>query len=298
MQPAEKGVRQSDPSNLFHQTKPAETVRRNKSPARDFLESQRLRRLTTGLSGGKGMPKLNRRTFVTGAAAVGVVQAINPKRASAQSGGDFRMIVSQGASSDSLNPATATSAQQITIGWALRNNLTEIGPDDQLRPELAESWSSDDAKAWVFNLRRGVTFSNGKPLTPQDVVESINLHRGEDSVSGAKSLLELVESVSVDGNSAVRVILSSPNADFPLSDYHFQICPVGPDGTLDVSGTGTGAYALVEFSPGVTTKLKRNQNYWKPDSAYFETVEILLVTDPGTATTALVAGNVHAHPRS
>ncbi len=60
--------------------------------------------------------------------------------------------------------------------------------DDQLKPipGLAESWTtSDDGKVWTFTLREGVNFSNGDPLTVEDVITSINRFR---EVSGRPSI--------------------------------------------------------------------------------------------------------------
>ncbi|WP_291733195.1 ABC transporter substrate-binding protein [Leisingera sp. F5] len=241
--------------------------------------------------------QIGRRGFLAGSVALaGLSQMPRAAEAQPQKGGTFRLSVNQGGTSDTLNPAEANGSQQIMVGWALRNNLTEIGSDNKLKPELATGWSSDDAKTWVFKLRQGVTFHNGKSLAPEDVIASLNLHRGEESTSGAKALLAGVESISAGGSDTVVFSLSAPNADFPfiLSDYHFQIMPVGADGALDLSGTGTGGYVLESWKPGVKTVLKRNPDYWKEGAANFDTVEVLLISDSGAATTALVTGEIDA----
>ena len=240
---------------------------------------------------------IGRRGFLAGTAAVlGLNGLPLPARAQPQRGGTFIMSVNQGGASDTLNPADASGSQQIVLGWAVRNNLTEIGKDNALQPELAESWSSDDAQTWVFNLRRGVTFHNGKSFGPDDVIASLNLHRGESTTSGGAPLIAAITDIVAEGDAAVRITLDAPNADFPfiLSDYHFQMCPANADGTADVSGVGTGGYVLQDFNPGVRTVLSRNPEYWKEGAAHFDAVEVLLITDPGAATTALVTGEVHA----
>ena len=71
---------------------------------------------------------------------------------------------------------------EIAMSHAHRNYLTEITPDNVVGPELAESWeASDDARIWVLNLRKGVEFHDGKSFTSEDVVDSLNHHRGEDT---------------------------------------------------------------------------------------------------------------------
>jgi len=99
----------------------------------------------------------------------------------------------------------------------LRNNLTEIGPDNQLRGELAEEWeASADAATWTFKLRKGVEFHNGKTVSAEDVVESFRHHMGEDTKSAAKGIIAAVESVEADGKDTVVFKLSGGNADFPF----------------------------------------------------------------------------------
>ena len=107
------------------------------------------------------------------------------------------------------------------------NNLMEIGPDNKVTPELAEGVEpSPDAKVWTFRLRRGVTFSNGKTLDADDVVASINHHRGAQSKSTAKGILAGVTDlrvsqarVAADGKSpmtfAVRFCWQPPTAKRP-----------------------------------------------------------------------------------
>ena len=66
----------------------------------------------------------------------------------------------------------------------LRNNLTEVAASGELVGELAESWEANaDATQWVFNIRKGVEFHNGKTLDSQDVVDSLNHHLGEKPTS-------------------------------------------------------------------------------------------------------------------
>jgi hypothetical protein len=72
-----------------------------------------------------------------------------------------------------------------------RNNfLTEIAADGSLVPELATGWeATPDATEWTFNIREGVQFHSGHILTAEDVVASINHHRGPDSTSAAAPIV-------------------------------------------------------------------------------------------------------------
>ncbi len=145
----------------------------------------------------------------------------------------------------------------------------------------------------VFKLRKGVTFHNGKPVTAEDVVASFTHHRGADSKSAAKSLLEAVTAIKADGAETVIFELASGNADFPYiaSDYHIPILPRKEDGTADwESGIRTGPYVLDKFEPGVSCTLNKNPNYFKSDKGWFDALEFFAIKDVTARTNALNTG--------
>ena len=153
---------------------------------------------------------------------------------------------------------------------------------------------SDGAKTWTFKLRHGVTFSNGKTLDADDVVASINHHRGEQSKSAAKGVLAGISDIRADGKDKVVFTLSSGSADFPtaVTDYHL---PIGPakDGKVDwEAAIGTGGYTLVSHQRGVKMLLKRNPTYWKSGRAWFDEVELINIADLAARMNAMVSGQV------
>ena len=174
--------------------------------------------------------------------------------------------------------------------------LPRFNRTDRSPRNWAESFeSSDDATTWVFNLRPGVEYHNGKSLTPEDVIHSVNRHRGENSPSAVKSLFEPVKDIRKDGNHQVIVELDAPNADFPfvLSDYRLVIMASDAEGNVDITtGNGTGPYAIAEYNAGVRAFFKRNPNYFKADRAHFDEVENLVLVDPNARQTALRTGDV------
>ena len=250
--------------------------------------------------------EISRRRFMTSAIAMGLsvpaatllaekVQAATPKR-----GGLFKIGIGYGATTDSLDPGTFGDYYMLTVGQAARNCLFEINNAEELVGELVESWEvSPDAKTWVLSLRKGVEFHNGKTLTADDVIASIQHHIGGDSTSAAKASLSSITDVKKDGANTVVITLSKGNADFPylMSDYHLGIMPE-KDGKADWrSGVGTGGYIIDSFNPGVKTSLTRNPNYWKSDSAHFDAIEVLAVLDATARTSALSSGSIHAMDR-
>jgi peptide/nickel transport system substrate-binding protein len=246
--------------------------------------------------------ELNRRQLMLGSAATaltlwtgtGVRAQTGPKK-----GGRFRLGVSLANTTDEYDPATWGTSAIINIGlWgAVYNNLTEVGPDGQLVSELAESIEpSKDAKTWAFKLRSGVAFHNGKTLDADDVVASLNHHRGLGSKSAAKGIVDGIADIKPDGKDAVIVTLKEGSADFPAlcTDYHLVI-GAARDGKIDWNAcNGTGGYKLVSYERGIRMALKRNEGYWKAGRAHFDDVELIALSDPAARMNAMVTGEVDA----
>ena len=222
--------------------------------------------------------------------ASGTLKAAPPKK-----GGRFRMGMGHGSTTDSLDPATFENGYIQVIGYGLRGHLTEVSNTGELIPDLAESWeATPDAKTWTFKMRQGVEFHNGKTLDAADVVASINHHRGEDSKSAAKPIVDPIVDIKADGKNTVVMTLEAGNADFPfiVGDYHLAMMPAKDDGVEWQSGVGTGGYVLQKYDAGVRTSLKRNPNYWKEGKANFDEIEALSIKDTAARTNALTTGEI------
>lgn len=239
-----------------------------------------------------------RRTFMKGTAAAGATVAsgglwAGTARAEPAKGGNLRLGLAGGSTTDSLDPSPWSDTFMVMLGYAVRGNLVELMPDGSLRGEAAESWeASADAKTWRFKLRKGATFSNGKPLTTDDVIASLNFHRSDKSRSGAKGLFAAVTDIKADGNDVVVVSLSSGTVDFAnsLTDHHINIMPA-KDGEADWrSGLGIGPFVIESFEPGVRAILKRAPNSYK--QAWFDSAELVGVADVVARQAALTSKRV------
>ncbi len=247
--------------------------------------------------------RITRREFIARVSALGLMTAVSPallsgtaKAAAPKKGGRFIIGITGGSTTDSMNPATLTSNMNQNVNWQIRNCLVEIDHNFNVIPELAVSWdATPDAKKWTFNLRKGVEFHNGKTLTAEDVVFSINHHLGEESKSAAKGYLKNIVDIKADGKNEVVFTLSGGSADFPfiLGDYHLTICPAGTAGPEFEKGIGTGGYILEAWEPGVRAFSKRNPNYWKEGRAHFDEIETLSIVDTNARTNALKTGRIH-----
>ncbi len=240
---------------------------------------------------------LDRRQMILGASAVGLTAAFGSMPAMAagapKKGGTLRLGMEGGSPSDSLDPRTYADSIPISMSLMLWNCLVEVADNGDATGELFESWEvKPGATDWTFNIRKGITFTSGKTLDADDVIYSLNMHRGETK-SPAKALLADISDIKKINANQVQILMSNGNLDLPfnLSDYHIIVVP---NGTTDFSKPdGTGAFTLEEFQPGVRATFKKKPgNYWKPNRGNFDRVELRYIGDAAARTQALVTGQV------
>ena len=247
-------------------------------------------------------PRVSRRRLLQSTAALGAASAIpasllggHARAATPKRGGHFRVGIGGGSTSDSLDPATYENSFMQGIGGAHHNMLTEVGPDGSLEPALATEWeASPDAVTWTFRLRKDVVFHNGKTLSAEDVIASLNHHRGEKSQSAAKVTVDPIKAMKALDAHTVEVELESGNADLPflVSDYHLVIMP-SKDGAVDAnSGIGTGPFRVETYDPGIRCGLTRNPDYFREGRPYFDSVDFLVLADKAARTNALLTGEI------
>jgi peptide/nickel transport system substrate-binding protein len=241
---------------------------------------------------------IGRRSLLAGSVAAAGAIALAPRRllaATPKQGGTLRVGIGDFAATDSINPTLYSTYFQLFLFRQLRNNLIEFGPGGVLVPELALSWEgSSDAKTWVFKLRQDVTFHDGRPLTAEDAVYSLNLHRVKGTTSSAAPVLKPIADVKATGKYELTVVLSEGNVGFP-DLMTLETLGIVPNGETDFAkGIGTGGYMLESFEPGVKSVVKRNPNYWKQGRAHFDSVEMIAIKDAAARTAAMVSGSIDA----
>lgn len=216
-------------------------------------------------------------------------------------GGHLRFGIGHGSTTDVLDPGKVLNGFLSSTHYAVTNTLTEVDTNGQLVPKLATEWdASADAKTWTFKLRSGVEFHNGKSLTVDDVIASINHHKREGSDSSAKTMVASISSIKADGKDRVVFALAGGDADFPfkLSSFNFPIYAARDDGTLAFEdGNGVGAYKLSSFEPGVRATFEKNPNHWQQTRGHFASGELLSIKDTTARTTAMRTGTIDAMDR-
>ena len=251
------------------------------------------------LSSLSGRP-VSRRKFMQASGALGMAGAAphmflgSAAHAAPVKGGHLTVAMPHGSSTDSLDPTRLISGHALMGFYTIHCTLTEISSHGELKPLLAESFEfGEDASEWIFKLRSGVTFHNGKTVTSDDVIASLNRHRGDDSASSMKAFIEDVESITKDGDQVVKFKLKNPSVDFPvvLTDGVLSILP-SKDGMVDTFDVGCGGYMLDGIEPGQYSRYKRNPNFFLSDRAFLDTAELLTIADSTARQNALVTGAI------
>ncbi|MEM7438578.1 MAG: ABC transporter substrate-binding protein [Pseudomonadota bacterium] len=247
--------------------------------------------------------KMNRRGVLQTGAAAGLVAA-TAKSASAdghgpKKGGTLRLGLAGANTSDSWDGRTHSDSFMIMMAHGcVFDCLTEVASDGSLKGELAESWeASADAKTWTFNLRKGVTFHNGKAFGADDVIASLNMHTAEGAKSAAKPIVAAITDMKKMNDHQVQFTLKAGNADFPylMSDYHILMYPAGMEEEAIAKGIGTGLYSVESFDPGVRFVGKRVDGHYKDGEAgWFDSVEAIAINDAAARMNALMTGQVDA----
>ncbi|NYD67296.1 ABC transporter substrate-binding protein [Agromyces atrinae] len=210
----------------------------------------------------------------------------------------------------SLNPSgTGSGNDTLYVTRQLVDSLLYQNPETgELDPWLAESYTvNDEATVFTFVLRDDVTFSDGTPLTADDVKGTFDDIIAAGALSQAVSaFVGYSETVAVDEHT-VEVRFSSPNAAFPNSTTSVGLGIVGAatravpfDQRADGAAlVGTGPFTLESYTKDVETVLAKRDDYaWAPaalgndGAAHLDSVTFQIVPEPGVRTGSLTSGQV------
>ncbi len=211
-----------------------------------------------------------------------------------QTGGILVHGATGGSGKDTLDAHRPVTAPDIARVSNLFEPLLFWDNDYRLAPALAESVeSSADAMTWTIKLRQGVTFHNGKDVTPEDVL--FTLQRVADpkaptSAGGALSTILDFDATKKVDESTVVLKLKTPFAllDTLLAEYTLGIVPADYDPKNPV---GTGAFKYKSFTPGKNSVFTRYDDYWG-DKAFVDELQIQGFADPSAQVNALLAGQI------
>lgn len=199
-----------------------------------------------------------------------------------------------------MDPMVATSIPASVIMNQAYDTLLTRDDSGEILPNLAESWEQPDDVTYVFQLRDDVTFADGTPLTPDDVVYTFETYL--EAPTAKKSYISALESAEATGDLEVTLRLSSPDSTFlPALSGPLTFLIVGREGYGNASederqttSFGTGPFQITEWNDGVSITLEKNENYWKDDLPYIDEITFEVIPDETTLLAALQQGSIQA----
>jgi peptide/nickel transport system substrate-binding protein len=206
---------------------------------------------------------------------------------------DVELPIDVGAATG-LDPQLADVASAWQLMSLVYETLVTIGPDFSVQPGLAESWETPTPTSYVFHLREGVAFSNGRPMTADDVVGSLQRLLASQSVW--RGQLGPVSAVSAPDERTVQVELSTTYTPFlaALANVPAAVLPMKEinDGSVDVARTmlGTGPFTVADHRQDVSWRFARNQHYWAPGTPHLDGVNVTIATEDAARVASLQSG--------
>ncbi len=188
-------------------------------------------------------------------------------------------VIDRAEAPESFDPVNAGPPGETVMDLAIFDQLAETfpGANKEPQPGLAKSWTvSKNGLSVVFQIRPGVEFSNGEPLTGEDVVFSLKRLEEPEAVSHFASTLW--KRVVLIGPMTVEVQLKKPSPGL-IGDLSQSNTSIMPKKVFQKEGEkafalhpiGTGPFIVTGTTPGNTTvTMARNPHYWRHGRPYLD----------------------------
>ncbi len=196
---------------------------------------------------------------------------------------------------DQLDPHKTSAYHSFEVLENVYDTLVEPDANLQMQPSLATKWTaSDDQLTWTFTLRDDVMFSDGTPLTSQDVKYSYDRIINDKLNSAYK--FSTVQSVAAPDPTTVVITLTAPTPNLLANLGGFKGVAIVEkanveSGDITTKPVGSGPFKVASYTSGDSIKLVRNDRYWgrKPK---LDGVTFTFVKDPTVALQNLRGGQV------
>ncbi|WP_179777862.1 ABC transporter substrate-binding protein [Amycolatopsis endophytica] len=179
---------------------------------------------------------------------------------------------------DHLNPFLASFASSTMVGRMTWEFLTLPSAEDNTpAPGLAESWTtSPDKLTWTYQIRDGVKWSDGQPVTAKDAAYTFTRIMTDENAQEANgTYVENFESVTAPDDHTLVIRTKTPQAsmtalDVPIVPEHIWANQPDMDNPatdeVPVVGVGDGPFLITEYRPNELVRLKANPDYWRGKS--------------------------------
>lgn len=192
-----------------------------------------------------------------------------------------------------LDPRMATDANSQRLTQLIFNSLVRVGEDLNITSEAAESWTYKD-KTYIFQLRKGLTFSNGRPLAREDILFSFESYLS--SKSPFQTVFKSIEKVEVSESEPfqIKLFLSHYNALLLTDLMLLKLLPkneiLSHEQGFTKNPIGTGSFVLEEQQPNlIKLKARKDHPFAQPK---IEVAEFKIIRDDNTRYLKLIKGAV------
>ena len=187
----------------------------------------------------------------------------------------------------SMNPFYCTDRDLVSLNQLVYESVIELDENFEPKPLLADNWKTE-GKTWTFQLRSGVVFHNGAPLTATDVVISYQNFLNAGKQNPYYGRLSLIESMTALDDTTLEVkakysgYLTLYAMTFPVVQYST---------VNDDLPRGTGPFWYTDYIPDVAVRFEMNPLWWKKD-AQLSSVVAISYADSGDAIEALQTNQI------
>ncbi|MEX2651585.1 MAG: ABC transporter substrate-binding protein [Acidimicrobiia bacterium] len=206
---------------------------------------------------------------------------------------------------DTMNPTAGFNVNEYEV-WNLQYaTLTDKAADDFAAiPGLAESWEpSDDGLTYTYTLREDLVWSDGEPLTAEDIVWTVNTSRDQGWANHISTVQNLT-AVVVDERT-VEITSSVPDPKLPVMDVYIVPKhiwePVATDAEAvtayeNLDGVGSGPFTIAEFPNEQLVRMIANPSYWgwQGEAPPIDEIVFQIYTNPDAMVAALTTGEMDA----
>jgi len=193
-----------------------------------------------------------------------------------------------------LDPRIGTDAQSERIDELLFDSLVRKDEHFNLKPWVAESWEVRDPLTYIFHLRKGIRFHDGRSLGARDVKWSIDSMIDGTVVSSKTATTSYQHIANIDAPDDQTVVfhMKEPDSGLPwnLSDGAMGIVPFGSDKSFNLNLVGSGPFKLVKNEQDNEVVIVRNDDYWA-EKPKVERVRFAVVPDTTTRALELRKGS-------
>lgn len=203
-----------------------------------------------------------------------------------------RLVMLIESSPTNLDPRVGLDAQSERIDSLLFDDLLTRDAHLNVEPQLAERWDIPDPKTYVFHLRRGVTFHDGRPLTSRDVKWTFDSLLQGKIRSTKAAAYRFVDNIDAPDTYTVIFHMKEPFATllWNLSDGAMGIVPYGSLDEVTRHPIGSGPFRFVSAEQDKEVIIERNDNYWG-EKPHLQSVRFIVVPDTTTRALELRKGS-------